>query len=247
MASIEFITKRREGKEKEIAKLEKKLERIRKAESTGWEVNPYYYDERDLRYTLKDLDEAKKALTKLEADLAIANEKAQSRNVKAILDFLAIWKRNVTAYYVDSFPKYIEARKEYWKRDRELGEWYRFKGAEREARRKEWRENKQDFESAWRFILEYVIHDPKLSKDVLDMEKLAKDLENDANDIYDDIIERTNKITGKITDASNLSIGAKGELNGYIIGEKGTAKVNTIGAGGYNIQRFHFRTLIHKM
>lgn len=35
MATIEFITKRVEGKKKEIAKLEKKMERILKAEATG--------------------------------------------------------------------------------------------------------------------------------------------------------------------------------------------------------------------
>ena len=63
---------------------------------------------------------------------------------------------------------------------------------------------------------------------------------------YDDIIERTNRITGTITDATQLEVGAKGELNGYIIGERGTAKVSTIGAGGYNIQCFHFRTVIHE-
>lgn len=73
------------------------------------------------------------------------------------------------------------------------------------------------------------------------------DLEAEKNRKYDFIIERTNEIVGQITDASNLTIGAKGDLNGFILGTKGSAKVQTIGAGGYNIQCFHFRTLIHKM
>ena len=49
MASIEFITKRIEGKQAEIAKLEKKIARIEKAKATGLEVNPYYYREDDLK------------------------------------------------------------------------------------------------------------------------------------------------------------------------------------------------------
>lgn len=78
------------------------------------------------------------------------------------------------------------------------------------------------------------------------MIRLKKDLDEEANRKYDFIIERTNAIVGKITDAGMLKIGAKGDLNGYIKGEKATAKVQTIGAGGYNIQCYHFRTLIHK-
>ena len=79
------------------------------------------------------------------------------------------------------------------------------------------------------------------------LKKLEKDLGKEWNRKYDFIIERTNAIVGTITDASNLKIGAKDDLNGYIIGTKGTAKVQTIGAGGYNIQCFHFRTLINEM
>lgn len=78
------------------------------------------------------------------------------------------------------------------------------------------------------------------------MSKLAKDLIEEANRKYDFIIERTNAIVGEITDASGLTVGSKDDLNGYIIGTRGVAKVQTIGAGGYNIQCFHFRTLIHK-
>lgn len=78
------------------------------------------------------------------------------------------------------------------------------------------------------------------------MQRLVKDLNEEANRKYDFIIERTNAITGEITDASGLSIGNKQDLNGFVVGARGTAKVQTIGAGGYNIQCFHFRTLINK-
>lgn len=73
---------------------------------------------------------------------------------------------------------------------------------------------------------------------------MVKDLEQEKLRKYDDIIERTNDIVGKITDASELRVSPKGNLDGFISGEKGKAKVQTIGAGGYNIQCFHFRTLI---
>lgn len=72
---------------------------------------------------------------------------------------------------------------------------------------------------------------------VLEAEKKAKIL---------DLMARIEKITGKIVDAEYLKIGPKGDLEGIIIGEKGKAKINTIGAGGYNIQCYHFRTLIHE-
>ena len=32
-----------------------------------------------------------------------------------------------------------------------------------------------------------------------------------------------------------------------IYGENGSATIQTIGAGGDNIQRFHFRTLVHEL
>jgi hypothetical protein len=49
---------------------------------------------------------------------------------------------------------------------------------------------------------------------------------------------------GRLTDATGLVIGDNGEINGRIIGEKGAATITTIGAGGYNIQCFHYRVLV---
>ena len=83
--------------------------------------------------------------------------------------------------------------------------------------------------------------DEKKAFDYLDMaleeEKKVKIL---------DLMNRIERITGKIVDAGFLRIGLKGDLEGVIVGEKGKAKINTIGAGGYNIQCYHYRTLIHE-
>lgn len=72
----------------------------------------------------------------------------------------------------------------------------------------------------------------------LEAEKKAKML---------DLINRINAVVGTITDAQYLLVSPEGNLNGIITGEKGKAKIETIGAGGYNIQCFHYRTLIHKL
>lgn len=268
MATIEYIQKRIDGKEKEISKLEKKLERILKAEASGWQDNPYYYGERDKKYTTRDLEEAKKSLEKYRADLAIANEKASSRNVPAILEFLERWKARCTEFYLEGLTAYFAEKERVYQMYRQIDEL--------DWGTPEYKEAKQAYEEAYKTFRqkcngyyeyfeevrrgrtyrgevkvrdgEYEAYKPYISFRKLDeaMAKVQKDLEEEANRKYDFIIERTNEITGKITDASGLKVGAKDDLNGYIKGEKGIAKVQTIGAGGYNIQCFHFRTLIHK-
>lgn len=245
MASIEFINKRIEGKRKEIEKLEKKLDRIRKAEATNWEVNPYYYSESDLKWTLKDLDSAKEALSGYEKDLSTATDKAQSRNVPAITEFLDNWYNRMMQMYTEAVPKYLEAKKAYYKADSEYCDWFNHGGwraskEERKAKDQEHRNLRKQFNEKWGWIAQYMYID------TLETEKLERDLKNEYNRKYDFIIERTNEIVKVITDASGLYIGSKGDLNGYIIGTNGTAKVQTIGAGGYNIQCFHFRTLINR-
>jgi len=58
------------------------------------------------------------------------------------------------------------------------------------------------------------------------------------------LTSRVNEVVGKITDAKGLNIGEKGDLTGIIAGEKGNARVETIDAGGWNIQRYHYRTIV---
>lgn len=62
-----------------------------------------------------------------------------------------------------------------------------------------------------------------------------------------DLITRINNEVGEIIDAENLEISAKGNLDGIVVGFKGDVKITTIEAGGFNIQCFHYRTLIKKI
>lgn len=244
MASIEFINKRIAGKKAEIEKLEKKLARILKAKESNWQNNPYYYGENDLKWETKHLEEAKAALAKYEADLATETEKDNSRNVKAVIDFLNAWAKRVYGWYEERFAAYPIDLEEYYRKDREHADWHNnggWKDPNKAEINKEFSEYRKAFHAKWASLYPYV------ERRTFNGEKLRKELEQEKKAKYDDMIARTNIVCGTITDATGLSVGEKGELNGLVIGERGKARIETIGAGGWNIQCFHFRTLVHEV
>lgn len=172
------------------------------------------------------------------AKLAEAEQKEASRNVPAILEFLKMWKERVIAYHVEHCEEYLKAAAELRARHDEIMADHSMRLVERRAK---YTQLDDAFRTRWGGFGIYVRHGE------IDIERLRADLDQEAKAKYDDIINKVTKITGTITDAADLSVGAKGELNGHLIGENGVAKVRTIGAGGYNIVCYHFRTLIHKV
>lgn len=241
MASLSFIQKRIEGKQKEIEKLEKKLARINEAAATGWEKNPYYYSESDIRYTEKDILAAKNQLEQYQAQLREEQDKAASRNVPVITEFLNQWEQRSIEYFHNELPRYNEACAKYHEEHRQLDTAY-FNAPSKEERvelRNKQRKLSKDFHAAWSHV-EQFSHTSSLSweeamRKAVAAEKIAK---------YDDFLNRIIAITGTINDASGLYIGLKGDINGFVVGDKGSAEVQTIGAGGYNIVRYHYRTLV---
>lgn len=129
-----------------------------------------------------------------------------------------------------------------------VNEWVLYDIAEREkmkdlkAQYREKYTNWREFNTNWRKLYTYTRED-SLNKTDEEFRKIA---EKDAEAWLLDLYNRVFAITGKITDCSGVTWGGKC-LDGIVIGENGTAVVNTIEAGGYNIQRLHLRTLVKEV
>lgn len=112
-------------------------------------------------------------------------------------------------------------------------------------RKRELREafpNYREFSNAWRDLYTYS-REESLTKTDEEFEKIEnKEAEAWLLDLYN----RVYAITGKVTDCAGIRWGGKC-LDGFVVGESGKASIETIGAGGYNIQRFHLRTLVKEM
>ena len=76
--------------------------------------------------------------------------------------------------------------------------------------------------------------------------EIEKDAKMSAEYFVEDIWRRTREEIGEMTDFSNVHVSGHA-LNGVFVGTEGKCSVETIVAGGYNIQREHLRAIIHKM
>ena len=92
-----------------------------------------------------------------------------------------------------------------------------------------------------KIVVEYgyaSVHDPARFAAFLDKEAASKKA---------DIIARCNDKAGGIDEVEWTYIGPDGRINGIISGPKGRFSIKSIFAGGYNIQCFHIRVLVHKL
>lgn len=67
--------------------------------------------------------------------------------------------------------------------------------------------------------------------------------ERESNIFIFELYNRVKLITGNVTSWGNINVTARG-LNGWVTGDEGSANVETIIAGGYNVQRLHYRVLV---
>lgn len=82
-------------------------------------------------------------------------------------------------------------------------------------------------------------------------EEIHKANTDAARSLILDLVRRISDRVGEITDWSGIAANAGTHgftvLNGYVAGAQGRVRVESIGAGGYNIQRYHIRVLVHEI
>jgi hypothetical protein len=260
--------------EKHKKQAEKKLTIIHKAGCN--ENDKFSYRQTEMYWTICDyeskLDDIKSSERKLkDAEIVVRNwkeklEKEKAKNmverIPVIEEFLEAWKIKSIEWHKKAYVKYVEYLKdlrakqkilEQWKKENNLEHSWRYSKEEKEKVLEKEKELNIDsetiaFSMGMRFdTLVVKMHQLYKSNQIERDKLLEKEIEIEKNNKRALFINRVKEITGIIQDATGLSIGGNGEINGIVIGEKGKAKVNTISAGGYNIQCWHFRVLVKEV
>lgn len=239
-----------------------------------WDIR---YKREEIAGAIKKLEEAERVAKNWEDKLGeqISRDAFIEANAPQVIkDFLENWKANAIAYYLKNRIDFIDFQKDLWKRERDARREALKTLPELERARELYKDREpSDFDlgNLWprkpveEFLKERGLDynsvreklaarsDPITAKLVQTRNKeereawLEKTIEEEKKAKLADLIARINKVVGTITDASSLTIGGKGDINGFVVGTEGKARVETIGAGGYNIVCFHFRTLIHEI
>lgn len=203
-------------KTKMIEKKQKQIEKAKEDNEKYWLEADIRSLEDDIKRGKKEIEAKKETLTKYELQLKGELEK-ESLYVKEM---------------PSQFKQLQEALVERW------NEWNKNRKATLIEKYKE-----LGYKS---FIKEYSYNDYDFMK--VDDKKLEATNEKEAKALIIDLYNRVKEITGEVESWEDVHAtqGAQGMvvLNGTVKGKEGVAQVESILAGGYNIQRLHIRVLV---
>lgn len=200
---------------------------------------------------------------KYEDKLAEVNNFENEDKIQVLVDFLDAWEEQAREFYLNNAKEYFDLSCSYKDAEKE----YLEKLSSQELNPRLQYRYVSDFSD------KYFSDITTLTKDItyikkkyiypnpndkyyyeyipdsysVDEEKLNKILKDEKTAKYKDLVARISSVVGNIQDVSNLHIAPTGQLNGVVMGDRGNAHVETIGAGGWNVQIFHYRTLVHKI
>lgn len=211
--------------------------------SSAHERSKYFNEVDELARAYRELTEAEATLAKYEVQMTEIVNYENEDKIEVLVDFLNNWRAKAYEWYVKNSEKYIELKE---KEDEEFEKYIKTSNLH-------FSNYREKMYAERRFLTDYYSDIASLTKELtqyktLDVAKLNKILDDEVTNKYKDLVKRITAVVGEIKDVANLRIGEqRGEINGTVKGTLGTARVETISAGGYNIQVFHYRVLVHKV
>lgn len=229
------IEKKQNTITKKTASIEKKVAILKKqGVEDPLNANRYDYCQTDIYWTLCDIGQYQEDTERL------------GKEIKATEETLAKYEAQLTgeiereSILLKEIPEIFQTL-----RDDLVAEWDKWDKARRDNLVKKYREL-----GYTEFFKRGYTH-----ADYNFMDKTDAQIHNsnvqDAKILILDLYYRVKDITGEVTDWTGIHAtqGTHGfaVLNGIVIGKEGRAKVESILAGGYNIQRLHVRVLVHSI
>lgn len=228
-------------------------------ESDNWNKGPNIGE---LYSAYRDLGEARNTLKNYQLELNKLTNYENEEKIKVIWDFLMKWRQDSYNWYLKNCERYFNLKKEY-KQAKE--DWKSKQEKDSKGRIPYYLESQFDedyysyidsltkeitkikftyvYKDEYHFEYDYV---PEAYE--VDTSVLNKKLDDEVRAKYTNLVQEITHITGKILDASRLSIGGKGDINGIVLGENGKAKVLTFEAGlEWIVQRPHYRTKVSRV
>jgi len=249
----ERLVKMLENAENKLIKAHKSLDRLNKKLEKEKIENEYIeFIENDIRRKIREISDIEKSIKEYKEKLKAIQS---IEEIPVLREFIDNWKKMATEYYVKQYNKlmeyknWLEQQEEIFKQWIEETTGHKYFGSysfskENEAKRKEL---KIDHETKKKYmsnhfdvvILNIGMYDNEWQ------ERINKIVNYEAERKYISFLNRIKKAVGKTLDCSSLYIANNLEINGIVSGELGKAKVETITAGGHNIQCFHYRVLVN--
>lgn len=237
-----------------------------------WEFCDYEKKLEDIINTEKKIKETQAMIMDIETKIDLENNKdmfIQNTAPRVIIEFVENWKKLAHNWYVHRYNTYIKFKRELKEKERQAriniintqecyveyrdkvnDNYYLLNAHPRNVMDNELKKLKLDYKSIDKELKAFgadILRLEQLDGDRERADYLEKMLEEQKRALILDLLQRITSKSGEIVDANNLYLSSSGQINGYIIGKKATVKVETIGAGGYNIQCFHFRTLVNEV
>lgn len=236
-------------KEGTLKKHEAKAEKLRKQIiARGWDLNKDRYQKADTEehhdcywtfcdysHALDDIERTKKVIEEKKAIVAKwADKEAEAKKVEAEKEMFPEILKDFQQSVIDMWDRWDLNRRERLRAE--------YKKMEEEDT------DRLGMGAYKAFIKKYTYRAYEFAFHT-STEEIHKENVRHSEILLKNLWNRVKEKVGEATDWAGLYVTQGNEwegavVNGVVKGTKGTAYVETIGAGGWNIQKFHYRTLV---